>query len=334
MERYADACVLEVQRAFGGSRPRRRRPPSSSEGAPRPASTPTPCAASSTPSRARPAPRSPSSAIPRTPTRRTSTPTGAPASPASPSACSRRTPTCWPASGRRHVPARRRDHLRRRGRRRLRHLEPRPHLRRPRRERRRLGRHARRTSSPSSTRRRTSSAYGLTVEPGTPLARDPARHPDEDALARRYERADAVLAAAGYRWEEISNWARPGPRVPAQPPLLGAGRLRRHRLGRPLAPRRRALVERAHARALRRRHRGRALARGRPRGADRRPARVRGAAAVAAHPARRAVGRASSGPRSSRVSSTATAIGPCSRVRGRLLANEVSARIRSGILHR
>ncbi|HVT41512.1 MAG TPA: radical SAM family heme chaperone HemW [Acidimicrobiales bacterium] len=54
------------------------------------------------------------------------------------------------------------------------------------------------------------SAYGLTVEPGTPLARDPSRHPDEEAQARRYERADAVLTAAGYRWEEISNWARPG----------------------------------------------------------------------------------------------------------------------------
>src|ERR1700728_4404740 len=54
------------------------------------------------------------------------------------------------------------------------------------------------------------SAYGLTVEPGTPLAADPARHPDEDAGARRYERAEAVLGAAGYAWEEISNWARPG----------------------------------------------------------------------------------------------------------------------------
>jgi putative oxygen-independent coproporphyrinogen III oxidase len=54
------------------------------------------------------------------------------------------------------------------------------------------------------------SAYGLTVEPGTPLARDVARHPDEDAHARRYEQADNVLAAAGYHWEEISNWARPG----------------------------------------------------------------------------------------------------------------------------
>ncbi len=54
------------------------------------------------------------------------------------------------------------------------------------------------------------SAYALTVERGTTLARDRARHPLDDALARRYEFADEVLTAAGYRWEEISNWARPG----------------------------------------------------------------------------------------------------------------------------
>ena len=54
------------------------------------------------------------------------------------------------------------------------------------------------------------SAYGLTVEPGTPLARDRARHPDEDAVARRYGLVDDVLSGAGYRWYEISNWARPG----------------------------------------------------------------------------------------------------------------------------
>jgi putative oxygen-independent coproporphyrinogen III oxidase len=54
------------------------------------------------------------------------------------------------------------------------------------------------------------SAYALTVEPGTPLAKDPARHPDDDVQARRYTMADEVLSAAGYRWEEISNWARPG----------------------------------------------------------------------------------------------------------------------------
>ena len=54
------------------------------------------------------------------------------------------------------------------------------------------------------------SAYGLTVEPGTPLARDPARHPDDDVIASHYARVDAALAAAGYRWYEVSNWAVPG----------------------------------------------------------------------------------------------------------------------------
>ena len=54
------------------------------------------------------------------------------------------------------------------------------------------------------------SAYALTVEPGTPLSRDPSRHPDEDTMARRYEVADEILTRAGYQWEEISNWALPG----------------------------------------------------------------------------------------------------------------------------
>jgi oxygen-independent coproporphyrinogen-3 oxidase len=54
------------------------------------------------------------------------------------------------------------------------------------------------------------SAYALTVEPATPLARETGRHPDEDAQATRYARADQILRAAGYRWEEISNWALPG----------------------------------------------------------------------------------------------------------------------------
>lgn len=54
------------------------------------------------------------------------------------------------------------------------------------------------------------SAYALTVEPGTALAASPGRHPDEDVQARRYEQADVILAAAGYHWEEISNWAQPG----------------------------------------------------------------------------------------------------------------------------
>ena len=54
------------------------------------------------------------------------------------------------------------------------------------------------------------SAYALTLEPGTALWRDPARHPDDDVQARRYAVADAVLGAAGLGWYEISNWAVPG----------------------------------------------------------------------------------------------------------------------------
>ncbi len=54
------------------------------------------------------------------------------------------------------------------------------------------------------------SAYALTVEPGTPLARATDRHPDDDVQAGRYESAERILTAAGYRWEEISNWALPG----------------------------------------------------------------------------------------------------------------------------
>ena len=54
------------------------------------------------------------------------------------------------------------------------------------------------------------SAYGLTVEPGTPLADDPSRHPDDDRQAAEYELADERLAAAGLENYEISNWALPG----------------------------------------------------------------------------------------------------------------------------
>jgi oxygen-independent coproporphyrinogen-3 oxidase len=56
------------------------------------------------------------------------------------------------------------------------------------------------------------SAYALTVEPGTPLAADPARHPDDDVQAHRYALADEWLRHAGYEWYEVSNWARPGQR--------------------------------------------------------------------------------------------------------------------------
>lgn len=55
------------------------------------------------------------------------------------------------------------------------------------------------------------SAYALIVEPGTRLAAQVRRGalpaPDDDALADRYELADAALSAAGLGWYEISNWA-------------------------------------------------------------------------------------------------------------------------------
>jgi putative oxygen-independent coproporphyrinogen III oxidase len=54
------------------------------------------------------------------------------------------------------------------------------------------------------------SAYGLTVEPGTPLAAEPDRHPDPDDQAEKYALADERFRDAGLDWYEISNWARPG----------------------------------------------------------------------------------------------------------------------------
>ena len=54
------------------------------------------------------------------------------------------------------------------------------------------------------------SAYALTVEAGTPLYDDRARHPDDDDQADKYLLADRLLTGAGYRNYEISNWARPG----------------------------------------------------------------------------------------------------------------------------
>jgi oxygen-independent coproporphyrinogen-3 oxidase len=58
------------------------------------------------------------------------------------------------------------------------------------------------------------SAYALTVEPGTPLgaavAAGTRAAPDDDDQAAKYEIADDRLAAAGLEWYEISNWSRPG----------------------------------------------------------------------------------------------------------------------------
>lgn len=54
------------------------------------------------------------------------------------------------------------------------------------------------------------SSYGLTVEAGTPLALDPHRYPDDDDQADKYVIADELLGAAGFENYEISNWSLPG----------------------------------------------------------------------------------------------------------------------------
>ena len=55
------------------------------------------------------------------------------------------------------------------------------------------------------------SAYALIVEDGTKLERQIRRGevpaPDDDLQADMYELADELLAAAGYGWYEVSNWA-------------------------------------------------------------------------------------------------------------------------------
>jgi putative oxygen-independent coproporphyrinogen III oxidase len=56
------------------------------------------------------------------------------------------------------------------------------------------------------------SAYALVVEDGTRLAAQVRRGvvpaPEDDDEAAKYELADEMLAAAGYQWYEVSNWAR------------------------------------------------------------------------------------------------------------------------------
>ncbi|MDR1187622.1 MAG: radical SAM family heme chaperone HemW [Bifidobacteriaceae bacterium] len=58
------------------------------------------------------------------------------------------------------------------------------------------------------------SAYALSLEPHTPMARRIARGElaaiDPDDQADKYAVADQLFDAAGLAWYEISNWARPG----------------------------------------------------------------------------------------------------------------------------
>lgn len=59
------------------------------------------------------------------------------------------------------------------------------------------------------------SAYALIVEDGTALAaqvrRGEVAAPDDDVAADRYLAAERILTAAGFRWYEVSNWARSTP---------------------------------------------------------------------------------------------------------------------------
>ena len=69
------------------------------------------------------------------------------------------------------------------------------------------------------------SCYALTIEPATKFGRLVAAGsmapPGEDLLADRYEAACALLAEAGYRHYEVSNWAR-GPAGPDGLPALAS----------------------------------------------------------------------------------------------------------------
>ena len=54
------------------------------------------------------------------------------------------------------------------------------------------------------------SLYQLTIEEGTVFARKGVRPAPEEEAARMYEQTAAILAEAGYRQYEVSNYAAPG----------------------------------------------------------------------------------------------------------------------------
>ena len=236
--------------------------------------------------------------------------------------------------GRRHVPdaaARRRGG---RAPRRVRHLEPRPDLRRGRGDRRGLAAHAGRGAGPAQPapapqRLRPHRRARARPWPGRPTA-----IPTTTRSARRYEMTDEILSGAGYGWEEISNWARPGHRCRHnqlywdQGDYVGIGSAAHsHRDGV------RWWNMRTPDRYIDAIEAGRS-ARGRARGAHARAAGLRGALAHAAYAPRRALGDARPAPTSWTGWSTRTEGRAVLTVRGRLLANEVTTRITSGSLHR
>ena len=114
-------------------------------------------------------------------------------------------------------------------------LQPRPHLRGGGRDRRRLGAHARRRRGARPAPRER-----LRASPSRRARRWPPTPPGTPTTTTRPTSTcwpTSALSAAGLANYEISNWARPGPRVPAQRALLGPGRLPRVRVRRPLPPR-------------------------------------------------------------------------------------------------
>lgn len=111
------------------------------------------------------------------------------------------------------------------------------------------------------------SAYALGVEDGTALARQIRRGevpaPDPDLAVDQYEIADDVLSSHGFAWYEISNWARPGGTVRAQPRLLACGQLVGVRTGGTFPRGRHPVVERETPRHIPRDAGGRKQSRGR-----------------------------------------------------------------------
>ncbi len=97
------------------------------------------------------------------------------------------------------------------------------------------------------------SAYGLTVEAGTPLASQPDRHPDDDDQADKYELVDDLLTVGRIGQLRGVELGQARSRITSQLPLLGPGRLPRLRLCCALTRVGSPVVERAHTRSV---HRG------------------------------------------------------------------------------
>ena len=178
------------------------------------------------------------------------------------------------------------------------------------------------TSSPPHV-----SAYALTVEPGTPLADDPAPASRRRRPGREVPVAAERAGGGGPALVRDLQLGPTGPRVPPQPALLVDGRVPGVRVRGALAPGGPPVLERADPRAL---HRGDRRRAGRPR-------------PPASGSGRTSGGSRRSSSRSARAGGVPAAALPLEDVgdlvdvegdravltlRGRLLANEVALRLR------